>query len=497
LEQGSRYRAFISYSHADKACAGWLHRTLETYRIPARLVGTAGALGPVPARLAPIFKDREELPAAGDLSVELKAALARSMFLIVVASPAAAVSRWVNEEVLQFKAMHGEGRVLALIADGDPGGVAGPECFPPALKFQLVADGTVGAVPAEPIAADLRPGGDGKRLSRLKLVAGLSGVPLDALVQREAQRRQRRLGALAAAAAVLAALMGVLALFAVQGQREAERQRAEADGLIEFMLTDLRQKLEPVGRLEVLDSVGQRAMTYYGRQDLGRLDPEALGRRARALNLVGEVRDLRGDGEAALKAFREAERTTAELLARDPDDPDRMFDHAQSSYFVGQLAWQRSDWATAEAKFRRYEELAGGMLAIDPANPKWQAETGYAANSLGALYLRTGRAAEAVPHFRKYVAVTRRLLDRSSGDAALRWEAGQAKAWLADALVETDRLAEARHARLAELELYNAILAADARNAEALAGAVRARDALAEIALLSGDAGMAAARIAL
>jgi hypothetical protein len=32
------YQAFISYSHADQTAATWLHRTLERYRIPARLV---------------------------------------------------------------------------------------------------------------------------------------------------------------------------------------------------------------------------------------------------------------------------------------------------------------------------------------------------------------------------------------------------------------------------------------------------------------------------
>ena len=34
------YRAFISYSHRDKAVATRLHHTVESYRIPAKLVGT-------------------------------------------------------------------------------------------------------------------------------------------------------------------------------------------------------------------------------------------------------------------------------------------------------------------------------------------------------------------------------------------------------------------------------------------------------------------------
>lgn len=388
-----QYRAFISYSHADRRVAEWLHRTLETYRVPAKLVGMATPLGPVPARLGRFFRDRDELPAAGDLSAELRLALQQSMFLIVICSPQAAQSRWVNEEVRQFKLLHGKkrgdgtARVLALIAQGDPGDAGGGACFPPALKFHVLPDGRISDDPAEPIAADLRPGGDGRRLAHLKLVAGLTGLPLDSLVQREAARRQRRAGLLAAGSLVLAAVMAVLTVQAVNGRQEAERQRAQADGLVEFMLTDLREKLEPVGRLEVLDSVGQRALAYYAAQDIAALDPDELGRRARALHLVGEVRDLRGDSEGALKAFFEAERTTAEQLARAPDNPDRMFDHAQSLFWVGQTAWARQDWATAERRFLAYAQLADAMALTDPSNPKWKAEQGYAANSLGALFL--------------------------------------------------------------------------------------------------------------
>jgi len=57
-----RYSAFISYSHQDKASADWLHRTLESYRVPSRLVGRQTAAGTVPRRLVPIFRDRDELP---------------------------------------------------------------------------------------------------------------------------------------------------------------------------------------------------------------------------------------------------------------------------------------------------------------------------------------------------------------------------------------------------------------------------------------------------
>jgi tetratricopeptide (TPR) repeat protein len=495
-----QYRAFISYSHADRRAVDWLHTALEGYRIPSKLVGTLTPLGPVPARLGTVFRDRDELPAAGDLSAELKTALKRSMFLIVVCSPTAAQSRWVNEEVRQFKLLHGHkrgdgtARVLALIVDGDPGDAGLGNCFPPALRFHVLPDGSISDDPAEPIAADIRPQGDGKKLAKLKLVAGLTGLPLDSLVQREAARRQRQSALLAGASLVLAGVMAVLTVLAVQGRREAERQRAQADGLIEYMLTDLREKLEPVGRLEVLDSVGQKALAYYQAQDLGGLTPDELGRRARALHLVGEVRDLRGDGEAALTAFKEAERTTGELLARDPGNPDRMFDHAQSVFWVGQTAWTRKDWPTTEAKFRSYVELADRMVAADPANAKWQLEQGYAANSLGAFFLQVDRAKEAIPQFQRYVAVSKAQAGREPNNPQYRRELGQAHAWLADALKKSGQFAEARSERQTELATYAAILAADSRDSDVRAMTGRAQHALAEIHLFEGDVSSAIER---
>ena len=91
--EGFAYRAFLSYSHSDKDVAKRLHREVESYRIPPKLVGKLTSVGKVPRRLRPIFRDREELPASGDLSAELSAALRQSMFLVIICSPASARSR--------------------------------------------------------------------------------------------------------------------------------------------------------------------------------------------------------------------------------------------------------------------------------------------------------------------------------------------------------------------------------------------------------------------
>ena len=111
-DQSFHYRAFVSYCHKDKVWADWVHRSLESYRVPRRLVGSSGRDGPIAARLFPIFRDREELPSSADLSSQIEAALENSAYLIVICSPHAAVSHWVNQEILAFKCLGRQNQIL-------------------------------------------------------------------------------------------------------------------------------------------------------------------------------------------------------------------------------------------------------------------------------------------------------------------------------------------------------------------------------------------------
>src|SRR4051794_16766586 len=299
----TRYYAFLSYSHKDKELADWLHRELERFRVPNALAGKLTANGVVPRRLTPIFRDQHDLAAGDDLAEEIEAALAASQFLVVLCSPTAATSRWTNLEIESFKRTRPEGCVLAAVVGGEPfaSDIAGrerEECFPPALRYKYDRRGHRTSKRAEPLAADFREGGEGKRLAFLKLVAGMLGVGLDELVQRETTRRQRRLALLAAASLGGMAGTSTLTGIAFQARNAAREQRREAEGLVAFMLGDLKDKLEPIGRLDALDGVGSRVLAYYSKQDTSQLTDAALSQRSKALSLMAQVADARGDTQA-------------------------------------------------------------------------------------------------------------------------------------------------------------------------------------------------------
>lgn len=223
-----RFTAFISYSHTDARWALWLHRALERYRIPKALLGRSTALGPLHRSLAPVFIDRAEFSVSADLTASVREALGQSVWLIVICSPAAARSVWVNEEIRLFKSAAGTHRVLTLITDGDPNGAA-TGCFPESLRFQVSPDGTLLTESAPvPLGADVRPSCDSKRDALLKLIAALLDVPFDELRQRERSRQRRQRLAFASAAAIILAALGVAAGFTYLSRREAAAQQRVA-----------------------------------------------------------------------------------------------------------------------------------------------------------------------------------------------------------------------------------------------------------------------------
>ncbi len=234
-----RYRAFISYASADGVVAARIQQAIERYRIPRGLRSADRGQGPVPTRLTPLFRDRSDAEAGGSLTHALSTALERSDALIVLCSPAAARSEWVGIEILRFKALGRSHRIFPIILTGSPerfDASLSPEgAFPPAL-FQRVnqAGALLDGTDPEPLAADIRLTGDGFELAKLKVVAGLTGIPLTELTQRqfEAERRERLI--VRAIAGVMTGLAIVAAVAALLAYYAADAARTRLSNAIEM-----------------------------------------------------------------------------------------------------------------------------------------------------------------------------------------------------------------------------------------------------------------------
>jgi tetratricopeptide (TPR) repeat protein len=438
----------MSYCHSDESWAVWLHKALESYRVPKRLVGIAGLHGPVPAKLAPIFRDRDELSSASDLSAKIKDALADSESLLVICSPAAVHSKWVNEEIRNFRSLR-KRRIYSVIVDGDPQS-SDPQhaCFPAAL-LELDEDHVT-----EPLAADVRKGADGKSLAKLKLVAGLLGVRLDELRQRE-QHRKRKLQAISGLAIVATVALLLFTIESRMSEKDArlaqEAQQASAENMLaQFLEQSVR--LGDVADLETRKAFGEVLSSYLA--DLDPLDLTLESRRQLGVALSNRGVILRDEGqlEQAIEVFKSARQTLQLLVDESRGDENAMFELSQVEYWIGQVHLDRGRMQEAGVSFNAYADVSNELHNLQPGNADWTMEAAYAQSNLGNL---ENRRIPSDPYLAiQYYKSALKLNELAARqDETYERDLAESHADLADAWLDVCDLTQAMAQRLKNVEL--------------------------------------------
>lgn len=141
------YEAFISYSHAaDNDLAAALQRTLNRIARPPYKWREWW-----PPR---VFRDQTNLAAAADLGGEIRGALMGSSSFVLLASPPAAQSHWVNEEVTTWCANKPRDRLFIALTEGSLAWDDGRSDFDPA-QTDALPPALYGIFDAEPLWVDL------------------------------------------------------------------------------------------------------------------------------------------------------------------------------------------------------------------------------------------------------------------------------------------------------------------------------------------------------
>ncbi len=428
----SRYSAFISYSHADERWAAWLQRRLENFT-------TRGADMRHPLR--PVFRDRSEL-AAGALTPAIDQALAASGVLIVICSPASAESQWVAAEIERFRALHTTPLILPLVVENADG--AYDSVFPQPLRAGFDGGGSV-----ELLAADVRPDKDGKRGAVLKLAAALLDTSYDSLRRRADSARMRRLVGTSIGALAIAATAIALAVVALLARNEADERRTQAEELVTFMIGDVRDELGGIGRLDLMEAVGNEAIAYFETLDPDELTPETLLQRGRALRQIGDVRVDQGDYEEGMRLFSRA-LVTFDALPENQSASDTpvaeqlAFERALTHLARSGVHYARGDIDSSRADTLRYRDLIRGLVTAYPANRGYVAELATAENNLGALAFAEGELDDAHAHFSQSLDATLELLTANPDDPARLQLAATAEIWLGNIAERRDDLPAAQ-----------------------------------------------------
>lgn len=220
------YDAFLSYTRADRVLVAAIQKALK--RIGRR---------PGQLRALRVFRDDTDLEVSPDLWDKLAEHLDRARYLIVVLSPAAAQSTWVNREVAHWLARKGPEHLMMVLADGKLKWSAELECFDPTRSTAaLPVLATPGALPGHPIFIDVSddaPWDLNAPVFREKvtaLAAPIHGKPKDQLASDDLRerRRFRQLRAAAFAALALLTVVSVVTAFIAVGQRRSALDQRNA-----------------------------------------------------------------------------------------------------------------------------------------------------------------------------------------------------------------------------------------------------------------------------
>jgi len=283
---------------------------------------------------------------------------------------------------------------------------------------------------ARELAGDLRRFQTGQLVSAHRYGAGM-------LVRRFARRHRAALVATGLLVTALA-IGGGFSVRRIQAERDvADTRLVAAEDILQFIVSDLRDRLQALGKLELLESAGDRVDRYYRRIDAadraeGEAGRQELARRIAARQLVGEVALAKGNSDGALVAFKE-QRELAQRLGRDDllagseqslgdllthrGDPagaiaalDRALGHArrtgdaslQSSVQLrlGEAYQAKGDLDAARSAYRAARELAIRAAAEQPSSVERQCRVAESQGKLADILQRVGDEPGALVEFR-------------------------------------------------------------------------------------------------
>lgn len=225
-EDGYLFDIFLSYSRKDEEFAKRLEEALENFSLPKGIKADS-----ISTNRLRVFRDKNDLvPTEGDYYKTIEGYLKRSAYLVIVCSPNARRSRYVDKEVEVFLQVNEAKRVIPVLLSGKPNNEcadspeesAFPESLCRALEMPLALPFT------EFTQREGKVSGARYRDSWYTLLAKIFGAGRAEIERVDARRRARRRAILAAVSVAVIAALSVALVFALVARREAEAQRAEA-----------------------------------------------------------------------------------------------------------------------------------------------------------------------------------------------------------------------------------------------------------------------------
>ena len=559
-----KYQAFISYRHADNKQQGrqwatWLHQAIETYEVPIDLIGTTNKQGiDIPARIYPVFRDEEELPADANLGTAIVNALDDTHLLIVLCSPRAVQSAYVADEIEYFKKLGRADKVIAVMIDGEPyvswdedklksGFKIEDECFPIPLQFEYDQNGKRTNQHAEPLAADFRINNNSKpeqgwtsieayrqhlnstinitsketqsyldtyqkqqNLMLLKIIAGILGVPLGDLTQRDkayqldkAKQKAKVLKRWLTAIFLLALIASGATFFAYYKQQQAiknehlanhQKEKAErlldkVRGNLSFLNVDLReiliQYVPMKKRVLVMHQVDALIEQLPADEFIQEADKITI---FRALTNKIDVlaQNIESDPDSVLSLVQKAHDIILTLIKENPNNEELQFFLMKSYRNLGDFTMYSSSSKDAFSAYTSSKDISKKLIGRFPDNKNYQFEMSLSLLNMGQISTRIGENKAAQVYFNDSLNYMQRLINTNMNNEKYLLNIAKIYAEIGNINRYQGQLDESLTAHKKELLYFNKLITLDSLNLKFQSGLAWAYAHLGQILLQLG-----------
>ena len=254
----------------------------------------------------------------------------------------------------------------------------------------------------------------------------------------EQKRRQRvrdriRYGVMAGitAALIVAVIFGIVSyrqyrraerakVAADEAAKRANLARDEAQKLINFMTVDLRDKLKPIGRLDLLDDVNRRVMSYYDHLVGDDHSPQIQWQRSKALVNYGDIRRDRGDLAGGLSSYNEALTIQRKLVSFDPKIVDWRRDLSITLVRIADALKLHGNMQGALTNYLEALQIREKLAAQDPQNASLALDLSWGLERLGEALYGEGNVGAALEYYKRSLPIRQKLAKDDPNNSSLQ-----------------------------------------------------------------------------
>jgi tetratricopeptide (TPR) repeat protein/class 3 adenylate cyclase/tRNA A-37 threonylcarbamoyl transferase component Bud32 len=280
----------------------------------------------------------------------------------------------------------------------------------------------------------------------LVVMALVTGLAIYAFLKRhEAQEQTKEASAQRTAAQEQARIAETRRLAAQVSEKKANDARDQADGLIDFMLYDLRDKLEPIGRLDVLDDVAKKAKEYFDRLPKELATGPRLEEQIGMLINLGDVLVAQGKLQDALELYQQSLAIAKGLAEQDKYkfDPDIQRDFSVIYDKLGDVLLAQSKLQDALDAYQQGLTITKRLAEQDKSKAAWQRDVSLSYERVGNVLLALGKLPEALDAHQQGLVIAKQLAEQDKSNAGWQRDLSASYDGVGDVLLVQGKLPQA------------------------------------------------------